>query len=99
MKPRHATLCHGATWTGAANVVTLSCVGLQRGPEPLYRQLAAALRTRIASGEFRPGQPLPSLKALQDEYDVADGTARKAVGELRDAGLVVTTPGLGTFVR
>lgn len=74
-------------------------MGLQRGPEPLYRQLAAALRGRISSGEYPPGALVPSLKALQDEYDVADGTARKAVRLLADEGLVVVTPGLGTFVR
>lgn len=74
-------------------------MGLERGgPEPLYKQLAAILQARIERGELRPRAKMPSLTELMDTYDVADGTARRAIEELQKAGLVRTTPGLGTFV-
>src|SRR6516162_7220285 len=65
---------------------------------PPYRQLAAILRDRIASGDLAPGAALPSAKTLRQEYGVAETTARKAVALLRDEGLVETIMGGGSFV-
>ena len=70
-----------------------------RGAEPPYRQIAAWLRARIETGEFRPGEdPLPSEKDLIQLFGVARDTARRAVQVLRDEGLVVTIPQRGTYV-
>ena len=68
-------------------------------PEYVYRQLANALRARIASGEFPPRSRIPSLRQLEDEYQVAPMTVRRAVDVLVEEGLVVTMPGRGTFVK
>lgn len=67
-------------------------------PTPPYQQLASILRDRIAAGEFRPGDALPSEKDLVQEHGLARETVRRAVKVLRDEGLVVTIPGRGTFV-
>ena len=66
-------------------------------PEPAYQQLADALRTRIAKGEWRNG-PLPSVKQLQQEYGVGRDTALRAVEILRTEGLVFTVHRRGTYV-
>lgn len=68
------------------------------GPEPLYQQLARVLRERIASGELQPRRPIPSTRQLVQEFGLARGTVVKAVDLLREAGLVETVPGRGTFV-
>jgi DNA-binding GntR family transcriptional regulator len=68
------------------------------GETPVYQQLAGILRGRIASGEIRPGRPLPSYDRLMQEYGVARGTAAKAVGLLVSEGLARVVPGRGTFV-
>lgn len=65
--------------------------------EPLYRQVAGMLRARIASGEIT--SRLPSLKTIAQEYEVSHITAEKAVGLLRDEGLIVVVVGRGTYVR
>jgi DNA-binding GntR family transcriptional regulator len=65
-------------------------------PEPPYRQLAAILRGQIERGELT-GR-LPGEKTLMQEYGLAMGTVRKAVKLLRDEGLIVTTPGWGSYV-
>lgn len=71
---------------------------MARTSVPPWRQVADDLRRRIESGEFPPGSPLPSLSALEAEYQVSKTTARKAVGHLRDEGLVESVQGWGTFV-
>lgn len=67
--------------------------------EPLYRQLAALLRDRIASGVPAPGDWLPSEKRLEQEHGVSRGTVRAALRILAEEGLVTSRSGRGTFVR
>ncbi|MZE55027.1 UTRA domain-containing protein [Streptomyces sp. SID5770] len=64
-----------------------------------YRDLAADLRQRIDSGEFRVGGTLPRILDLMDTYGVSKQTVREAVGLLVDEGLVVTSKRAGTIVR
>ena len=66
-------------------------------PEPAYSQLAGILRERIAAGEWRTG-PLPSVKDLQSYYGVGRDTVLRALGILRDDGVVFTVPRRGTYV-
>ena len=68
------------------------------GPEPIYRQIAATLRTRIEDGTYRPGHPIPSTAALCDEFQVSHKTVRAAVVVLVEQGLVVTAHGRGVYV-
>lgn len=64
-----------------------------------YRDIAEDLRRRIGSGEFSPGQQLPSIAALQEHYDVPGlNTIRQAQQLLVDDGLVETRQGVGAFV-
>ncbi len=66
-------------------------------PEPAYRQLAGILTRRITTGHWRSG-PLPSVKALQDEYGVGRDTVLHALRLLRDADLIFTVPKRGSYV-
>lgn len=68
------------------------------GPIPPYRQIAGALRERIESGGIPPGRRIPSLVELEQQYDVARDTLRKAIRVLKDEGLVETVVGMGVFV-
>lgn len=70
-----------------------------RGPEPPYRQLAALLRAEIERGIYADGEPLPSEAEIQERYEVARGTARRAVQVLRDEGIVYTVPRRGSYVK
>jgi GntR family transcriptional regulator len=63
---------------------------------PLYLQLAAILRGRIAAGDL--SRRVPSVKTLAQEYGVAQGTAERALAVLRSEGLVRSRMGRGHFV-
>jgi GntR family transcriptional regulator len=63
----------------------------------MYEQLASILRARIAQGDWSHG-PLPSVKALQETYDVGRDTVLRAVEALRSEGLVFTVARRGTYV-
>lgn len=69
----------------------------QRDPVPLYEQLAAILRAKIASGEIK--DMLPSESYLQQEHGVSRGTVRHAIEILASEGLVFTIRARGTFIR
>ena len=68
------------------------------GPAYVYARVADHVAARIGVGQLPRGARLPSERDLAAEYAVALGTARRAVQELRDRGLVVTLPAKGTFV-
>lgn len=66
-------------------------------PEPAYAQLAALLRTRIHAGEFDSG-PLPSNRALRQEYGVGEFAVSHALRVLVDDGLIYSVPRRGYYV-
>lgn len=66
--------------------------------QPLYKQVHAVLVKRIADGDWRPGQALPSEQALALELGVSQGTVRKAMDSLATQNLVVRQQGRGSFV-
>ncbi|MFF0559070.1 TetR/AcrR family transcriptional regulator C-terminal domain-containing protein [Streptomyces sp. NPDC004266] len=66
--------------------------------QPPYLAIAAEIRRRVHSGELAPGDRVPSTRAITREWGVAMATATKALGALRQEGLVRVEPGVGTVV-
>jgi DNA-binding GntR family transcriptional regulator len=64
----------------------------------VYMRVADEVEAEIRSGRLPRGARLPNERDMGAQYGVAPGTARRAVQELRDRGLVVTLPNKGTFV-
>jgi len=71
---------------------------LRIGPDYSYVQVSRHLEARIRAGELMPGSRLAGERDLAAEYGVALGTMRKAVGILKDKGLVIVTPSKGVFI-
>ncbi|WHH60840.1 GntR family transcriptional regulator [Petroclostridium sp. X23] len=65
---------------------------------PLYKQLQEELRKQIQSGERKPREKIPSEVDLAKQYHVSVITARKAVNELAEEGLVEKKQGKGTYI-
>ncbi|MFF7389516.1 GntR family transcriptional regulator [Streptomyces scabiei] len=67
-------------------------------PQLKYEQIAEDLRTRIANGEFGPGELLPSGRDLAEQWGVSRATVVKAYDVLRNDGLVSAKQGAGFVV-
>lgn len=67
-------------------------------PVPLYRQIVDQIKEKILSGELPPGTPLPSIRHLAEEAMTSVITTKRAYSELENEGIIVTRPGLGSFV-
>lgn len=65
---------------------------------PLYRQIKTLLLQRLESGEWRPGESIPSESELATRFQVSQGTVRKAIDEMASENLLVRRQGKGTFV-
>lgn len=63
-----------------------------------YEQIAKELGERITSGEVSVGESLPTEVALCKKYAVSRYTAREALRQLREAGLITRRPRAGTTV-
>lgn len=67
-------------------------------PVPLYHQVATQLEQAIASGQLPKGAMLPNELDLAQSWGVSRPTARRAIQQLVDRGLLVRRRGVGTQV-
>jgi GntR family transcriptional regulator len=67
-------------------------------PEPLWVQAKAALRTRIAVGEVKPGSRLPPERELCRLLGISRVTLRKALTSLVEEGALRAAQGRGWYV-
>lgn len=65
---------------------------------PLYHQIFLILRNRIYGGTLAPGDLVAGEQELGHEFGVSRITAKRALNELADAGLVIRERGRGTRV-
>ncbi len=68
------------------------------GPGPLYLRLARGIGDRIADGQLRPGDSLPSERDMAAMTGLSRVTVRKALQHLVESGQLVQHRGSGTFV-
>ncbi len=65
---------------------------------PLYSQIKTLILQSLQTGEWMPGETIPSEIDLAARYRVSQGTVRKAIDELAAENLVNRRQGKGTFV-
>ncbi len=71
---------------------------LAPNPAPLYLQVIEHLRARMAEGEWKAGDALPSEFALAAQIGVSQGTVRKALNQMASDNLIDRRQGKGTYM-
>ena len=57
---------------------------------PIYQQIVEQLEKAVVSGDYKPGEKLPSVRELASAAGVNPNTMQRAMAELESRGLVVT---------
>ena len=75
------------------NIIISNSSGL-----PIYEQICRQIKGAIAAGKLRPGEPLPSIRALARDLRISVITTKRAYEELERDGFLENVPGKGCFV-
>ena len=68
------------------------------GRKPIYEQIIEQTELLIASGVLKPGDQLPSVRALSQTLSANPNTLQKAYAELERDGITSSAPGNGRFI-
>ena len=69
-----------------------------RSGAPIYDQIFTQIKGHILSGELKPDEALPSIRALAKDLRISVITTKRAYEELERSGFIYTIPGKGSFV-
>jgi GntR family transcriptional regulator len=65
---------------------------------PIYIQIMNQIEQQVSGGRLKPGDQLPTVRALASELRVNFNTVARAYRLLDDAGLISTQQGRGTYI-
>ena len=66
---------------------------------PVYRQIINQACAAVAAGAFKPGDQLPTIRALSEHLNLNPNTVAKAYRELELKGVIVSERGSGSFIQ
>jgi GntR family transcriptional regulator len=66
---------------------------------PLYRQLGTQIVLAILAGDLKPGEKLPSTRALARRFDIHPNTVSSAYHQLEEENWVESRRGSGVYVK
>ena len=69
-----------------------------RSGTPIYTQIVEQVKQQVVSGELKPGDQLPTVRALALELRVNFNTVARAYRLLDEAGIISTQQGRGTYI-
>ena len=65
----------------------------------VFAQIENEVRFAVAAGALKPGDKLPTVRAVADKLNINPNTVAKAYRDLEIMGLVFTRRGMGVFIR
>lgn len=69
-----------------------------RSGTPIYTQIEEQVKQQVVGGELKPGDQLPTVRALALELRVNFNTVARAYRLLDEAGIISTQQGRGTYI-
>ena len=81
------------------HIMTVTLFGFTLRPgQSIFDQVVFAATKAFVSGQFQPGQPFPSVRALASDLKIHPNTAHKVVQHLIQERWLDVQPGIGTVV-
>jgi GntR family transcriptional regulator len=71
----------------------------ENNPLPFYSQIKNAITQSIESGQYQPGDQLPSQRELCEQFHTSLMTMRRVLTDLQSIGIIRTIPGKGIYVN
>ncbi|MDD6881543.1 MAG: GntR family transcriptional regulator [Firmicutes bacterium] len=65
---------------------------------PIYEQITTQIKAQVMEGRLKPGEPIPSMRALAKALHISVITVQKAYEDLQRDGFIQTTVGKGSFI-
>lgn len=65
---------------------------------PLYEQIYSGIVRLISAGVLKPGDRIPTVRALSAEYGINPNTVARAYKQLEAEGYIISRVGRGSFV-
>jgi len=65
---------------------------------PIYLQVVERIKERLAAGQLKPGDQLPTVRSLALEMRVNFNTIARAYRIMDDSGIISTQQGRGTYI-
>jgi GntR family transcriptional regulator len=65
---------------------------------PIYTQIVNQIQSQLANGILKPGDQLPTVRALAEELRVNFNTVARAYRLLDEAHIISTQQGRGTYI-
>jgi len=65
---------------------------------PIYMQVVEGIKECIACGQLKPGDQLPTVRALAQDLRVNFNTIARSYRLLDEAGIISTQQGRGTYI-
>ena len=69
-----------------------------RSGMPIYTQIVNQIQSQVAEGILKPGDQLPTVRALAEELRVNFNTVARAYRLLDEARIISTQQGRGTYI-
>ena len=69
-----------------------------RSDIPIYLQIVEQSRQQLTSGGLKPGDQLPTVRALASELRINFNTVSRAYRVLDQSGIISTQQGRGTYI-
>src|SRR5512137_2174293 len=65
---------------------------------PIYLQVVERIKERLASGQLKPGDQLPTVRSLAADLRVNFNTIARAYRIMDESGIISTQQGRGTYI-
>lgn len=66
--------------------------------KPVYLQISERIINKVLSGEYKPGEQIPTVRQLALEAAVNPNTVQRAFSELENEGIISVKGTVGRFV-